>query len=91
MKSKRTLPVLPGSNTSDTGRFREVVVGWDGLNDGYWAMARIRPVPGCMITTEQLSARVRSRPTELEWISRPRPKYARTAPRSRGRIGVRPA
>ena len=43
------------------------LAGWAGLNDGYWAMARIRPVRGSMITTEQLSARVR---TTCAWQAR---------------------
>src|SRR5712691_5180623 len=55
------LAVLPGSNTLATGmsvvrsRFCGTAAG---LNVGHWAIARILPVDGCMITTEQLSARV---------------------------------
>ena len=55
-----TLAVLPGSNTLATGMsvVSARLAGCAGLNDGAWAMARILPVPGCMMTTVQLVASV---------------------------------
>ncbi len=53
-----TFAVLPGSKTLDTGMslVDATVAGELGLNSGHWAIARIFPVFGSMITTEQLAA-----------------------------------
>ena len=55
-----TLAVLPGSNTSLTGRsaVSARLSGCAGLNDGACAMARICPVCGSITTTVQLLASV---------------------------------
>ncbi len=53
-----TLAVLPGANWVATGMsvVEATLAGADGSNVGYWAIARMCPVPGCMTTIEQFFA-----------------------------------
>ena len=53
-----TFAVLPGWNTFCTGisAVAATLAGLAGLKVGYWASARIRPVCGCITTTEQFVA-----------------------------------
>ncbi len=55
-----TLPVLPGWNTFDTGMSLVAarLCGAAGLNPGYCASARMRPVLGCITTMVQFLALV---------------------------------